>query len=184
MITTQGPIVSTDLEMGAALFVFDGVAEVELLQDGLTIKTGVRDGNTYALVAPDVSEANGVSTAIIAVGDIISSNAQLLSVEASTYDGSILNTVTEILPEHFALSQNYPNPFNPSTKINIDLPSASEYTLTIYNINGQKVHVITGSADAGFVTVEWEASAFASGIYFYKLNAGSFASTKKMLLLK
>lgn len=184
VITTQGPIVSTDIEMGAALFVFNGVADVELLQSGLTIMTGTRDGNTYALVAPGVSEVGGVSSATIIVGEIVTSNATLLSVDASTLDGAVLNIVTEVLPEHFALGQNYPNPFNPSTKIKIDLPFASEYTLTIYNINGQKVHEITGSADAGFVTVEWEASAFASGIYFYKLNTGNFASTKKMLLLK
>ena len=184
VITTQGTIVSTDIEMGAALFVFRGVADVELLQNGLTIRIGIRDGNTYALVAPGVSEAGGVSSATIIAGDIVTSNATLLSVEASTFDGSVLNIVTEVLPEHFALGQNYPNPFNPSTKINIDLPFASEYTLTIYNVNGQKVYEITGSADAGVVTVEWEASAFASGIYFYKLNAGNFASTKKMLLLK
>ncbi|MFQ5607623.1 MAG: T9SS type A sorting domain-containing protein, partial [Candidatus Zixiibacteriota bacterium] len=95
-----------------------------------------------------------------------------------------LSTVTEVLPTHFALSQNYPNPFNPTTKINVSLPSASEYSLTIYNVSGQKVHEFTGQNDAGVVTVEWEASSFASGIYFYKLVAGDFASTKKMLLLK
>jgi hypothetical protein len=183
VITTQGPVVSTSVEMGAALFVFSGAANVELLQTGLTIKTGMRDGNTYALVAPEVVES-GVSTATIIAGDIVISDAILLSVEASTLDGSVMNTVTEILPEHFALGQNYPNPFNPSTKIKIGLPTASEYTLTIYNVSGQKVREFTGSADAGFVTVEWEASAFASGIYFYKLKAGNFASTKKMLLLK
>jgi hypothetical protein len=88
------------------------------------------------------------------------------------------------LPDHFALMQNYPNPFNPTTIIAFDLPVASEYKLTIYNILGQVVNDISGTSDAGRVEVEWDATAFASGVYFYKINAGDFTDTKKMLLVK
>jgi hypothetical protein len=88
------------------------------------------------------------------------------------------------IPETFSLSQNYPNPFNPSTKINFSLPVASSYALTIYNVTGQVVHRFSGHADAGTVTVTWEAGRYSSGVYFYKLDAGNFTETRKMVLIK
>ena len=88
------------------------------------------------------------------------------------------------LPIAFALHQNYPNPFNPTTTIGFSLARASNYTLTIYNIAGQKVHEVTGSSRAGEVEIEWDARTFASGIYLYRLTAGNRTDSKKMLLLK
>lgn len=88
------------------------------------------------------------------------------------------------LPASFWLAQNYPNPFNPKTTIQFGLPSASDYTLVIFNVTGQRVAEFTGSAEAGTNSVVWDATSFASGIYFYRLNAGSSTATKKMLLLK
>ncbi|KAA3634387.1 MAG: T9SS C-terminal target domain-containing protein [Calditrichaeota bacterium] len=88
------------------------------------------------------------------------------------------------LPTSFSLSQNYPNPFNPTTNISFDLPKKSDVVLTIYNVTGQKVTEISDSYDAGSHTINWDASNNASGIYFYKLNAGDFTDTKKMMLIK
>jgi hypothetical protein len=88
------------------------------------------------------------------------------------------------LPEQFSLNQNYPNPFNPSTVISFDLPKAANYNLAIYNVLGQVVSEFDGHADRGTVQVTWEASQFASGVYFYKLTAGDFTDTRKMMLLK
>lgn len=88
-------------------------------------------------------------------------------------------------PESFALFQNYPNPFNPKTMINYQLPMLSKVELAIYNILGQKVvTLVNKKQDAGQYTVEWDASAFASGIYLYRLNTESFTKTKKLILLK
>lgn len=89
------------------------------------------------------------------------------------------------LPESFELSQNYPNPFNPTTVINYALPTQSDLKLTIYNLRGEQVAIlIDGTVPAGNHRVSWDASNVSSGIYFYRLRAGNFVQTRKMLLLK
>jgi hypothetical protein len=88
------------------------------------------------------------------------------------------------LPTEYELSQNYPNPFNPSTTIELALPQASVYRLTIYNVIGQVVDVFEGQAEAGYVTINWDASKQSSGVYLYRVSAGTFSDTKKMILLK
>ncbi len=115
-------------------------------------------------------------------GDFLSVNGEVVSVEFGSATGATV--VAKQIPSNFALNQNYPNPFNPSTVISFALPKASDYTLTIYNVTGQKVAEFSGAAEAGVKEVKWNASSNASGIYFYKLNAGNFSSTKKMVLIK
>ena len=89
------------------------------------------------------------------------------------------------LPTEFALAQNYPNPFNPSTTIEFALPEKAHVTLEIFNLLGQKVATIAdGEFAAGVHAVTWQAENASSGIYFYRLNAGSEAITRKMALLK
>ncbi len=88
------------------------------------------------------------------------------------------------LPHSFSLAQNYPNPFNPTTTIDYTLPVKSDVSLTIYNVTGQKVKEINEAQEAGFHSFEWDASTVASGVYFYKIVAGDFSETKKMMLLK
>ncbi len=88
-------------------------------------------------------------------------------------------------PKKFMLEQNYPNPFNPSTVISYNLPKASNVTLEIFNILGQKVAtLVQGFKHAGAYKAEWNAGNLASGFYFYRLKAGVFVKTKKMILLK
>jgi phosphatidylserine/phosphatidylglycerophosphate/cardiolipin synthase-like enzyme len=89
------------------------------------------------------------------------------------------------LPVKFALSQNYPNPFNPGTMINYDLPSAGYVSLKIYNIIGQEIAVLVdGEQEAGYKSVKFEMSDLPSGVYLYRLTAGSFTDMKKMILMK
>ncbi|MCK5076258.1 MAG: T9SS type A sorting domain-containing protein, partial [Calditrichia bacterium] len=94
------------------------------------------------------------------------------------------------IPKVFALSQNYPNPFNPTTTINFQLPKASDVRITIYNAMGQKVRtLVTGQMQAGSQHVVWDAKndygvQVSSGIYFYRMTAGKFTKSMKMLLLK
>ena len=92
------------------------------------------------------------------------------------------------MPKEFNLKQNYPNPFNPVTKISFELPESSNVTLTIYDAIGKVViQPISGSElKAGCHEYIWNASQenLASGIYFYKLEAGSFSDQKKMILVK
>jgi len=90
-----------------------------------------------------------------------------------------------VLPKIFALHQNHPNPFNPKTVIGYQLPAFSEVELTIYNLTGQKVKsLVRETQRAGYHQVEWDASGFASGIYYYKIEAGEFQDVKKMILIK
>jgi hypothetical protein len=89
------------------------------------------------------------------------------------------------LPMVYTLSQNYPNPFNPVTTIKFSLPIRSEVQLVLVNILGQVVQEITsGDYQAGTHKVQLDASNLASGIYFYKLEAGDFVDVKKMVILK
>lgn len=85
----------------------------------------------------------------------------------------------------FRLSQNYPNPFNPSTTIRYELPIASDVRLEIFDVLGKKVATLVSERQAaGEQTVTFNTNALASGVYFYRLKAGSFIETKKMLLVK
>ncbi len=85
----------------------------------------------------------------------------------------------------FHLEQNFPNPVNPTTVIRYSLPTATQVRLTIYNTLGQEVStLVNGIQDAGYKLVKWTAAAMPSGVYFYRLQAGQFSETKKLLLLR
>ena len=89
------------------------------------------------------------------------------------------------LPEKFILYQNYPNPFNPKTFITYELPTITHVELSIYNLLGQQiVTLVNQKQTAGRYCVEWNAIAFASGMYYYRIEAGDFQDVKKMVLLK
>ncbi|MFI5145287.1 MAG: T9SS type A sorting domain-containing protein, partial [Ignavibacteria bacterium] len=90
------------------------------------------------------------------------------------------------IPDKFDLLQNYPNPFNPSTKIKFDVPqNIGIVTLKIYDLLGREViALLNKKLQPGIYEVEWDGSNFASGVYFYKLAAGDFVETKKMVLMK
>lgn len=89
------------------------------------------------------------------------------------------------IPDQFSISQNYPNPFNPTTTIQFSLPVGSQVEIMVYNILGQEVaKVADGYFDAGVHTAIWDASQNASGIYLYKIQAGTFTEIRKMLLVK
>jgi hypothetical protein len=94
------------------------------------------------------------------------------------------------LPKDYELSQNYPNPFNPKTEINFALPKESEVSLIIYNIKGQIVNrLMEEHLGAGRYKITWEGrdsegNKVASGIYFYRLTAGNYKETKKMIMMK
>lgn len=89
------------------------------------------------------------------------------------------------VPTDYSLQQNYPNPFNPSTNIAYMLPRAGHVKLTVYDIFGREVaSLVNDNKQAGSYTVEFDASNIASGVYYYKMEAGDFRDVKKMLLVK
>jgi endo-1,4-beta-xylanase len=89
------------------------------------------------------------------------------------------------VPSNYELYQNYPNPFNPSTKIRYNIVKASKVMLTIFDILGREVQTLVNEQQVpGQYTVTFNAQNLASGIYFYRLNAGDFSEVKKLMLLK
>ncbi len=117
---------------------------------------------------------------------------------AADYNYIIDNWMTGVMPtgikedqtgtaiaETFSLDQNYPNPFNPSTRISYSVQKAGLVTLKIYDVLGREVAtLVNGFQQANSYSVSFNASGLASGIYFYKLQAGNFVQTRKMMLLK
>ena len=88
-------------------------------------------------------------------------------------------------PINFALEQNYPNPFNPTTTIKFAIPVSGNIILSIFNSIGEKVETLhNGFLESGYHKLDWNASSYSSGIYFYRLEAENFNSVKKMILIK
>jgi hypothetical protein len=104
-------------------------------------------------------------------------------------DSISVNVLTDVrenpIPTEFALQQNYPNPFNPSTTIHYSTPRTSFVTLTVYNTLGQQVsQLVNEQQQAGYHDVVFRGDRLASGVYFYRIKAGDFIATRKLLYLK
>lgn len=113
------------------------------------------------------------------------SNPQIFPFFADELGEATSSEVQEGMPTEFTLSQNYPNPFNPSTQITFALPEASDVRLEVYNVMGQRVaSLVNSKLNAGYHTVEFDATNLSSGTYFYRIAAGSFMQTKSMMLIK
>ncbi len=92
---------------------------------------------------------------------------------------------TNLVLKGFSLEQNYPNPFNPSTEISYQLPFSTFTILKVYNVLGSEVcTLVNGPQNAGKHTIKFNAESLSNGVYFYRLQAGSFVSTKKLIILK
>jgi len=100
------------------------------------------------------------------------------------FDGDFLSRQSG-LPTQYALGENYPNPFNARTIVDYQLPVTSSVKLEVYNLLGEKVTTLVDEMqEAGYKSVNWGVSSLASGLYFYKLTAGDFTETKRMMLVK
>jgi hypothetical protein len=131
----------------------------------------------------DVSVSDGIE-------EVLAENGPL-TVGINASDAVLsLSRDEELLPEKFALHQNYPNPFNPITTLRYDLPENSIVRITIYNVQGREIKVLVNQyQEAGYKSVRWNATnnygkPISAGMYFYKIRAGEFTQTRKMLLLK
>lgn len=92
---------------------------------------------------------------------------------------------TDDIPNNFALMQNYPNPFNPSTAISYQLPANSVVTLRVYDVLGKEIRTLVNERqNAGTYTIRFDGSGLPSGVYFYRLQAGNYSATKKLLFMK
>ena len=137
-----------------------------------TIAPGATRRVAFALVAGDSSLANLQQNA-----DAAKAKWQRLTV------GIAENGVS--VPLQYELKQNYPNPFNPTTTMSYQLIATSHVSLAIFDILGRKVATLVNEArQPGIHTVRWDASSFPSGVYFYRLEAGDFRATRKLILVK
>ena len=122
------------------------------------------------------------------VGVSRQSNTEIISgfLSDSLMSGTIVGvTGQEEVPASFSLEQNYPNPFNPSTTVHFELPTAAHVTLKVYNVLGQEVMTVLDEEMAGGrYDVRIHASALSSGAYFYRLHAGDFVQTRKLVVLR
>jgi len=170
-------VVSVDAEMGAAYVVAEGNITPTLLADNMEMKYNYdTDENVTRILVYSMEKGQTFAGAFLDV------EGKVVSIEMATYEGAPVTST--LLPTEFALHQNFPNPFNPITTISFSLPVAADYDLVIYNVMGQEVASFSGRSEPGIVKVDWDASNYASGVYLYKLTAGNFADTKKMVLLK
>jgi hypothetical protein len=99
-------------------------------------------------------------------------------------------TVTSVvqeegMPTEYSISQNYPNPFNPTTKIKFALPQRALTKIIIYDLLGREIQTLLNKElEAGYREVNFDATNFQSGVYFYRIQSGNFIQTKKMILIK
>jgi len=158
--------------------------------------------NLYASVAQDdsayVSTDGGTTWSDISGGlnhrikSFTMHNGKLFAAQWDTdsslirFDGTLdVEKEEGVIPQKFNLGQNYPNPFNPSTNIKFSIPQSSYVTLEVYNLVGERVGILVSEQlGAGTYNYDWNASNLTSGIYFYRIQAGNFIETKKMMLLK
>jgi hypothetical protein len=140
-------------------------------------------GDTQELV---VAQLAGLGSDRISSVSYLQFNADFVNTvfrhEAS---GTVGVTDNNPLPAGFALEQNYPNPFNPSTTIRYELPMAAEVRLSVYDVLGREVSVLVNERrGAGVHEVRFDGSRLASGIYLYRLQAGSYVQTRKLALVR
>ncbi len=188
---------STTASLNGLALTLDGVDPVEienLVGNGIEVIHGTVDGQ----VRIGVLDMQGLSDIPAGESRLISVPGQLELISALASDQAHrsvaarieLGVANNLLPRTYELSQNYPNPFNPTTTIEFALPSASPVRLEVINVLGQTVTTLVDSdMEAGYHSVEWDGtdgsgSSVASGVYFYRINAGDFTRSHKMLLLK
>ncbi|MBK8550010.1 MAG: SBBP repeat-containing protein [Ignavibacteria bacterium] len=110
-------------------------------------------------------------------------NTDYITVKYSQSVG--IHQISNEVPGHFQLKQNYPNPFNPVTKLGFGISDLGFVSLKIYNILGNEIEtLVSEKLPAGSYSVEWDASKYTSGTYFYKMETENFVETKKMILTK
>jgi len=128
-----------------------------------------------------IDTLNGTGTVIGPTGFSLVSG---LVMKGTVVVGIKENTINQV-PIDYALKQNYPNPFNATTKITYSLPKSSKVSLKIYDIIGNEIlTLVDGTKEAGVYDVVFNEANLTSGVYLYKITAGDFISTKKMILLK
>ena len=177
----------------------DRITELHTVDNGLFmyVLAEPRDGSKWELtliihimmlMEPALSEAL-LKAELFSVyglgpqGDIIRINNYVRLVRGGSTIG--IKNQGSTTPSSYTLNQNYPNPFNPTTNIEFSIPKSGNVSLIIYNILGKEVATLyNGFLNAGSYTEQFDGSNLSSSVYFYRLTAGDFISTKRMVLMK
>jgi hypothetical protein len=157
------------------------------VDEGIELIQGSVDGTTRIglldMEGIDVITA-GQRRIIEVPGQVEVVSAVVSDLNHRAYVAALVNGPVTV-PADYTLNQNYPNPFNPATVLSFTLPRSELVRLEVFNIAGQQVTVLVNDhVEAGFHEVEFDGSDLASGVYLYRLTAGHFTETRKMLLLK
>jgi len=180
LITSVSPAVGVTVN-GGNLF-YDSAATVNFSPSATTV---IYNDKTYYFqrwVGAGNNSYNGTNPngTITSMSNVIVQTAQFDTIVPF----GIQNLNTGI-PNVFALHQNYPNPFNPVTKIKFDIPKFANVTVKVYDVIGNEIaQVFAGDLAAGYYEADFNASSYASGVYFYRIDAGDYSSVKRMVLVK
>jgi outer membrane protein assembly factor BamB len=181
---TKGEVIALDASGVEQWYYKDSAAIVApLLYDGGMLFAGTSSGKVLALNDASLSSNKSLANGSPAWLTFQGSNRRT----GNQSDEAILSVSTRSPQSAMAyiLDQNYPNPFNPSTTIRYGLPHQSEVSLTVFNMLGQQVRTLVNETqDAGYHALRFDGTNLASGVYFCRIQAGSFVQTKRLLLLK
>jgi hypothetical protein len=164
----------------------NGTGDMIVRRDGLTsysnLEADTASGKTILRVGNSISSFTGIIYYSFQQYKIVPrTDADLVGVVLTGVEQS---TDTAI-PTAYALAQNYPNPFNPTTVVSYQLPAGGDVRLVVYDLLGREVAVLVNQAQGpGSYTVNFNASGLSSGVYLYRLQAGSVVYTRKMVVLK
>ena len=158
--------------------------------------TAFVDYNENVIVGPHQANESMAKYKLTAVDNDLNesnfSNTDEILVEGGGFEKPIVNDPqdpliedNDIIPTVYTISQNYPNPFNPETNIKFGIPDDNFVNLTVYNIQGEKVTTLVNEhLTAGNYTAKFKGTMLPSGVYIYKIKAGSFSQIERMLLIK
>jgi len=186
---TEGYVSAYEIRYSGEVITEDNFEQAELW---LSPPTPLAGGSQQSLILSNLEPGEIYYAGIRSYDDVLNAShlSNIDSGEAMVELVLDVDDNSEELPDEFNMAQNYPNPFNPTTEIEYSVPSPSFVTITIFNVQGQKTKtIIAENKSAGNYNVQWAGTddynhQVASGVYFYRMQAGDFSESKKMVLLK
>lgn len=163
----------------------DNVNRNDLNAKLIAVSEKIKQGDQNSAIK-QLSALNYQVDELVKSGKLVSEYGESLTCEINYIEANMSKFSTENeQPSSFALEQNFPNPFNPKTTIRFQIPDNAYVTLKIYDMLGNDIAtLVNDKLEANVYEVQWDASRNSSGVYFYKLTAGNFVETKKMILVK
>ena len=182
LLNLQGDVGMTARARQQLMVLLLNVAAGNISQTAIVSADGATLSQAITYCDNLIDDPSGDHETAKSICDDINNNIQ---VAAGVIPLTTVNIAYKLLPGEYELMQNYPNPFNPVTQISFVLSMEEFVKLEVFNLLGQVVATVhEGSLEAGLHSYIWDGSAFASGVYFYKLTAGDSFETKKMVLMK